>query len=176
MNKLLLFVSVFFAASIFVACDKTKTYYELEKEERKAISRFMNENDFHATNNPKEMYNENVYFKTKEGLYINVIDSGPAMDRVKTDQEVAVRFESYMFFKNDTTKKLGNMHAGNDAYTFIYGRAYTNNFACDGWAIGLALVNNKSRVNLIIPSSLQPYNMQNSFEPMFYENLYYWFN
>ncbi len=142
MNKLLLFVSVFFAASIFVACDKTKTFYELEKEERKAISQFMDKNNFHTTNNPKEMYNENVYFKTKEGLYINVIDSGPAMEKVKIDQEVAVRFDSYMFFKNDTTKHPGNIAAGNDAYTFIYGRDYTNSFACNGWAIGLTLVNN----------------------------------
>jgi len=175
MNKLLLLISVFFTASMFFACDKTKTYYELEKEERKAISRFINENGLHVTNNPKEMYYENVYFKTPDGLYINVIDSGVG-EKIKKDQEVAVRYKSVMMFKKDTTKYVGNMDVGNDAYTFIYGRAYANDHACDGWAIPLSFVRNKARVNLIIPSALQPNGKQNSFQPLFYENLYYWFN
>ena len=175
MNKLLLFVSMFFAASMFFACDKTKTAYELMKEEKKAINRFITENDFKVTYNPAEMYEKNVFFKTKEGLYINVIDSGNG-DKVKLNQEVVVRFKDAMIFKGkDTTIIKPNISAGSAPHTFYYGKAYPGGWACDGWAIGLNFVRENAEVRLIIPSDLQPYNLQSSFKPAYFGYLIYRF-
>ena len=174
MNKLFLFVSVFLAASMFFACDKTKTAQELLKEENKAIDRFIANNVIIVTNNLADMYEDNVYFKTKEGLYIHVIDSGNG-NKAKYNQEVLVRFKDLIYFKNDTTK-YSNVLAGNSPYVFYYGNAYSySDLACDGWAIGLSLVSENAEVSLIIPSGLQPYSVQSSFSPVYYGYLKYRF-
>ena len=174
MNKLFLFVSVFFVASIFFACDKTKTAQELMKEEQKAIERFIANNGIIVTKNFADMYEDNVYFKTKEGLYIHVIDSGNG-NKAKYNQEVLVRFKDFMYFKNDTTK-YSNMSAESSPYVFYYGNVYSySGLACDGWAIGLSLVSENAEVSMIIPSSLQPYSDQSSFSPAYYGYLKYRF-
>jgi len=173
MNKLFLFVSIFFVASMFFACDKAKTAQELMKEEKKAIDRFIRESDFIVTGIPAEMYNKNVYFRTKEGLYINVIDSGNGNKARYGKEEVIVRYDSIFFFKSESEKKPGNTWAGDAEVIFRYGRP--DSYYIEGWAIGLSLVSQNARVNLIIPSGLRQSAAQTSFQPVFYENLYYRF-
>ncbi|MDR0233144.1 MAG: DUF4827 domain-containing protein [Dysgonamonadaceae bacterium] len=172
MNKLFLFVSIFFAASMFFACSKTKTAQELLREERKAIDRFITENDF-KLGERTEMYNKNVYYRTKEGLYINVIDSGNGTKARYGKEEVIVRYDSVFYFKSESEKRPGNTWAGDAEVIFRYGRP--DSYSVEGWAIGLSLVSDRARVNLIIPSGLRQSAAQTSFEPIFYENLYYRF-
>ena len=166
MNKLFLFVLAFFAASIFFACNKTKTAQELLQDEKKATNRFIAENGFIITSDSAEMYNNNVFFKTKEGLYIHVIDSGNG-NKAVYNQEVLVRFRDLTYFKDDTTK-YSNMSALSSPYTFRYGNANSySSLACDGWAIGLSLVSENAEVSLIVPSALQPYTDQGSYSPIY---------
>ena len=173
MRKIFLFVSVVAITSIIFGCNKQKTPQELLKEEKKAISRFIDDNDFYITDNPDEMYEPNVYFKTKEGLYINVIKPGNG-NKVQNNQEVFVRYEYLIDFKRDTARIAGNESGDHDADVFRYkSPPYPNNY--EGWAIGLRLVSQDARVNLIVPSALQPTVAQGNFLPVFYGNLIYRF-
>ena len=169
MNKLFLFVLAFFATSIFFACNKTKTAEELLQDEKKATDRFIAENGFIITSDSAEMYNANVFFKTKEGLYIHVIDSGKGRNyKAQYNQEVLVRFTNITYFKDDTTKYLGNMSAASSPFTFRYGNPYSySGLSCEGWRIGLSFVSENAVVNLIVPSALQPSSDQSSFSPIY---------
>ena len=174
MKKILLFISLIVTTSLFFACDKTKTAQELLKEEEEAIERFISDNGFIVTKDTAAMYDKNVFFKTKEGLYIHVKSSGND-NKAKYNQEVLVRFKDMTYFKNDTTK-YSNMSAGNGSDKFYYGNAYSySGLACDGWAIGLGLVSENAEVSLIIPSILQPYSRQSTFLPVYYGFLVYRF-
>ena len=175
MNKLFLFVLAFFTASIFFGCSKTKTAQELLQDEKKAIDRFIKENDFHITTDTAEMYKDKVYFKTKEGLYIHVIDSGGNGNKAVYNQEVLVRFKGLIYFKDDTIR-YSNMAAESAPTTFRYGNSSSySGLACDGWAIGLNLVSENAEVSLIVPSTLQPYSDQTSYSPQYYGFLKYRF-
>lgn len=174
MNKLFLFILAFFTASIFFACNKTKTAQELLQDEKKATDRFIAKNGFIITSDSAEMYNANVFFKTKEGLYIHVIDSGNG-NKAVYNQEILVRFSDLTYFKDDTTR-YSNMSALSSPYTFLYGNPYSySGLACDGWALGLRLVSENAEVSLIVPSALQPYSYQSSFSPEYFGFLKYRF-
>jgi len=174
MKKILLFISLIVTASIFFACNKQKTAQELLKEEKKAIERFISENGIIVTKDTTDMRGKNVFYKTKEGLYIHVIDPGNG-NKAKYNQEILVRFKDMTYFKDDTTK-YSNMLAGNNPDKFYYGNAYSySGWACEGWAIGLSLVSDDAEVSLIIPSGLQPTSKQSSFLPVYYGFLKYRF-
>ena len=174
MNKLFLFVLAFFTASIFFGCSKTKTAQELLQEEKDATNRFIAENGFIVTTDTAEMYKDKVYFKTKEGLYIHVINPGND-NKAVYNQEVLVRFRDLTYFKDDTIR-YSNMSAASSPNTFRYGNAYSySGLACDGWAIGLSLVSENAEVSLIIPSGLQPSADMSSFSPAYYGFLKYRF-
>ncbi len=174
MNKLFLFISVFFVASMFFACDKTKTAQELLKEEKKAIDRFISQSGFSTSDKDTAiMYEKDGYFKTKEGLYIHVIDSGNG-DKAKYNREILVRFKDAMYFKNDTTT-FSNMASANPQI-FYYGNTYSySGLACDGWALALSYVRENAEVSLIVPSGLQAYSDQSSYSPLYYGYLKYRF-
>ena len=175
MNKLFLFLLAFFAVSLFFACDKQKTAQEMLKEEKNAINRFINDNGIIVTNDTDKMYEDNVFFKTKEGLYIHVIDSGNG-NKAKYNQEVLVRFKDLIYFKDDTTKR-SNLPAGNIPSVFYFGNSYSygDDYACDGWAIGLSYVSENAEVSLIIPSALLPSYNQSYFIPAYYGYIKYRF-
>ena len=180
MNKLFLFVSIFFAASIFFACNKTETAQERLRKEQKAISRFISDRGFIITNNPAEMYDDNVFYKTREGLYIHVIDSGNG-NKAKYNQEILVRFRDLILFKSDSTVRMSNEAADQSPVKFRFGNYST--YGTDAWtlsgeglAIGLSLVSDDAIVRLIIPSGLQASSRQSYFQPMYIGSLRYRIN
>jgi len=162
---------------MFFACNKTKTAQERLKEEKKAIERFIAKNGFEVTNNPDRMSEDNVYYKTKEGLYIHIIDKGNE-NKVENNQEVAVRYRDLIFFKTDDTTKHSNEAPSELAVTFRHQNALTYGrdafgVACIGLDIGLALVSDNAEVSLIVPSELQASGWQSAFDPMFFGYIKY---
>ena len=166
MKKIFLFISLVISLTVFFACDKTKTAQEKYEEEKKSISRFISRNGFDIEDkDTARMYEENVYFKTKDGLYIHVIDSGNG-NKAKANQIVTARYRDMVFFKSDTTKYTNEYSKDPDLFYFGNSSTYIG-YACDGWALALSLVSENAEVSLIIPSILQPSSMQSYYEPMY---------
>ena len=179
MKKIFLFASLVIITSIFFGCSKRKTAQELMKEEKKAIERFIAKNEIEVTNDKEKMYNDTtgkVYYKTPEGLYIHVIDSGYG-DNAVVNTEVTVRYKDLISFKTDTVK-YSNMSAISPIVFYHKNSSTFNNngWACSGLDIGLTYVKQNGEVSLIIPSSLQPYSNQSYYEPAYFGYVIYRFD
>lgn len=151
------------------------------KEESDATNRFIVKNEFVITTDTAKMFNDKtgkVYFITKDGLYIHVINPGNG-NKAEYNQEVVVRFQDMIYFKTDTTK-ISNVGSTQYPITFSYGNTYTYGadyygLSCAGLAIGLSLVSENAEVSLIVPSALQSYTQQSYFEPLYFGYLIYRF-
>jgi len=147
------------------------------KDERKAIERFIAQNGFEiTTKDTLKMLEDKVYFKTKEGLYIHVIDSGNG-NKAKNNQEVTVRYRNLIYISRKDTIK-SNEAAEVPPITFNYNNSYTygkddEGLSCHGLSIGLSFVRNNAKVSLIIPSELQSSDRQNLYMPLYFEYLRY---
>ena len=178
MKKILLFISLIVTASTFFACDKQKTAQEMLKEERKSIGRFISNNEIIETNDTAQMHQDKVYYKTKEGLYIHVINRGNG-NKAKYDQKILVRYSDLIYF-NDTTK-YSNMSSKEPSLTFNYNNSYTYggsdgyDLSCAGLSIGLGLVSENAEVSLIVPSELQSSFRQGFYQPIYFGFLKYRF-
>ena len=165
---------------ILFSCNSQKSLQELLQEERKAIDRFIGMNDLKPLQNyPKDgVFKENEYFKTPEGLFLNVVDSGNGT-RAKLLNDVAVRFDYLQYVKDaaagDTTKSFSNPYF--EPYSFVYGISQTyssySSPVCQAWVIPLSYVGEGAVVNLIVPSKFGSYSDNSSITPVFYRNLRY---
>jgi hypothetical protein len=180
MRKFLIIIS-WFVALLWVAasCNESKTMQEYLREEKKAIERFIGNNDFVVLKNyPADgVFKENEYFRTQDGLYIHVVDSGNG-NRVKSREEVTVRFEFMEQIKtNDTImwNDTGNKTDPDYPYSFIYDiyQSYSGGRVCYGWVYPLSYVGEHAIVDLIVPSSLGSTTASAAFEPYFFKNLKY---
>lgn len=65
-------------ALLVASCDKTKSYTERLKDERKAIDRLIDHEGFKILKNyPSDgVFKENEFVKLDNDVYLNVIDSG----------------------------------------------------------------------------------------------------
>ena len=166
---------------ISFSCKENKTLQELLQEERKAIDRYISMNDFIILKDyPKDgVFNDNEYFKTNEGLFFNVVDSGNGK-RVKMLNDVSVRCEYVQEIKNavkgDTSKWLPSP-LPYEPISFVYGipKTYSvyNSAVCQAWVIPLMYVGENAVLNMIVPSSVGSYGDNNSIIPVFYKNLKY---
>ena len=179
-TKVLGFLLLAIVSCVFSACkNDRKTLQELLQEERKAIDRFIIMNDFVILKNyPKDgVFGEKEYFKTDDGLFIQVVDSGNGK-RVQLLDDVCIRYEYSQLIKEvakgDSVKYSFNFY---EPFSFIYGipdtyRSYYS-YVCEAWVIPLKYVGEDAILNLIIPSSIGSYNDNSSVVPVFYRNLHY---
>ena len=189
-SVILLAVTLCFSFS----CKEGKSLQELIKDEKVAIERFTKMNNFQLLYEerndefPKYKWPENLYYKTRDGLYIHVVDSGNGR-RAKLLDEVSVRYEYFQFVKDvaqgDTTKLpfpwysnyLSYPPALGQPYYFTYGisQTYMSNSSpmCQAWVIPLMYVGEGAILNLIVPSSVGSSVDYNSITPVFYKNLRY---
>ena len=62
---------------IGVSCnDKTKSYSDKLKNEKKIINSIIDEKDFKRTKNLKEAFNKDTFYEMANGVLINIVDSG----------------------------------------------------------------------------------------------------
>ncbi|MCL1938179.1 MAG: DUF4827 domain-containing protein [Candidatus Azobacteroides sp.] len=184
MRKTIVFVLSFTTLAVAnIACDKQKTVQEYLREERKAIERYIDRQGIEITATyPKGAFKANEYFKTNEGLYIHVVDSGngrrvkPLVDRIQVRFDYLYYIKTYVSGKTDSTV-LPFYYFPQE---FIYGQSgsYGKNsydFSCEGWAIPLAYMGEGAIVDLIIPSALGTSydNSYPNFNAVFYKNLTY---
>jgi hypothetical protein len=188
MRKTIIFIlSVIFLGIANMACDNQKTLQEYIREEKKAVERYIDNQGIIVLNEyPKDkVFKEKEYFKTSDGLYIHVVDSGNGRRVVPLVDEVLVRFEYYVYIKqyvsgNDSSSIVKGYSV---PIEFIYGQTGSYNsdpsgLACNGWAIPLSYVGEGAIVDLIIPSQLGGALHNSTYgtvvlEPVFYKNLKY---
>ena len=180
MKKTIILIGSFICLWLIpMACDQGKTMQEYIREEKKAIERYIQQKHIVVLEEyPHDRkFQENEYFKTKEGLYMHVVDSGNA-HRIETYHEVLLRFEYMYYIKNYVA---GNTDSITISYvyfpiTFHYGISNSGDvsgLACRGFAIPLDYVGEGAVVDLIIPSELGNATDNSNFSPTFYRNLKY---
>lgn len=176
-----LFIAVW--ALVGFSCNDYESAQEKLRKEKKAIEAFIDKNNISVLKSypSSGVFAENEYFRTSDGLYINVVDSGNGRRVVPYKDEVQVRFDYYLNIKsymsdNTTGKYLGEYYDLPKQFIYNNEYSYTQDaeyLACKGWADPLQYVGEKAIVNLIIPSSLAGSYASNSYTPLFYKNLRY---
>ena len=63
------------AALVAISCSKTKSYTDMLKDEKKAINRLIDENDFEILKDFPEdsVFKENQFVELENGTYLNII-------------------------------------------------------------------------------------------------------
>ena len=179
-------LSIITLGFIYLSCENQKTAQEYIREEKKAIDRFKNREGIKVISKypANHKFASNGYFKTDEGLYFQVIDSGKGrkIDPFVDVKDVQVRFDflfdikSYVSGKKDTIIPPESILPMSflSGPSGVYGQPDPlYNFSCAGWAIPLQYVNEGAVVNIIIPSSLGNTSDNNNFIPRFYKKIKY---
>jgi hypothetical protein len=163
------------------SCNKEKSLQERLQEEKRAIERYIDRNKFVILNDyPKDgVFKDKEYYKTADGLYIHVVDSGNGQRAIPLKDEVTVRFEyRHDILVSDTSILWWSSGGRVNPFSFIYGlsQSYTvagSSFECVGWVLPLTYVGERAVIDLIIPSALGSYNDNNNINPVFYKGLTY---
>jgi hypothetical protein len=182
MKKTWIFVitSIVLLTYLLSSCDKQKSLQERLQEEKRAINRYIDRNRLVILDDyPKSgVFGEKEFFKTSDGLYIHVVDSGNGRRVVPLVDEVTVRFEyRHDIAVSDSSILKWNASGLIQPYDFKYGlsQSYSasGSMVCVGWVYPLAYVGESAVVDLIIPSSLGSYSDNSNINPVFYKGVIY---
>lgn len=171
----------------FAACSSSETYADKLKNERKNISRFINEHNIVVLSQypASGVFKENEYFRDPlTGVYINVIDSGNGnRASVNNRSEVNVRFWDAMTLPTADSDTVGNNIAGLQPISFTYGitatysSANTNSleyyYLSTGITAPLQYVGENARVRLIVPFANGSNFQLAAFKAIYYTQLQY---
>lgn len=179
------------AAILVVSCDKTKSYTEHLKDERKAIDRLIDSEGIKVLKNYPEngVFKENEFVKLDNDVYLNVIDSGNGERAVLGTTKVLCRFEAKGFLDSDTAYMMVNNLTYGLGYLgypteFIFGynvysgesRSYDPDiFVGEGLATGLYHVGDGAILKLIVPFKRMGSYFQNNYAPVYFSKVKYTF-
>lgn len=179
------------AALMVVSCDKTKSYTEHLKDERKAIERLIKREGFKIIDDypANGVFKENEFVKLDNDVYLNVIDSGNGNRAVLGTTKVLCRFESKGFLDSDTTYNMvNNLTYGVGYYgyptEFVFGynvysgesRDYDPDmFVGEGLATALYHVGDGATVRLIVPFKRMGNYFQSNYTPVYFSKVKYTF-
>lgn len=172
---------------VFASCSNNETYADKLKNERKSISRFINEHNIIVLNSypASGVFKENEYFRDPlTGIYINVIDSGNGnRASVAKRSEVNVRFTDAIAFGLATPDTVSNNVPGYQPISFTYGitATYTSSvqktpeygYLSQGIVTPLEYVGEKARVRLIVPFANGSTYQRVAYTPIYYTELQY---
>ena len=165
------------------SCNRSKSLQELLQEERKAIERFILTNNIKLVESyPQDhAFKENEYYKTAEGLFMQVVDSGNGT-MVKPNNDVSLRFEYLQYIKNVVQGDTTRYYSYNPRQPFSFVYFSRNSYIPDlnnvydvsqAWVIPLSYVGEGAIVNLIVPSSIGSSGDNSEIRPVFFRNLHY---
>ena len=171
--------TVLFATLAFcwVGCDKTKTYAEKLKDEKKAIDRYISRNELEILKEmPKDtIFEPHQYFKTPEGLYLNIINKQYNVlynDSIRSGDEVNVRVKKRHFFMQYDLPSIYNWNDVPVTYRYTPGKSEGGDTPL-AWDIALQYVNNYALVRMIVPSVMGDSYDRNAVIPVQYDSLWY---
>lgn len=173
-----LFLILLVGGLAFYSCSDTKTYAEMLEDEKKAIKKFIKDNNIKvitatefSDNGNETNVSENEFVQLSNGVYMQIVDRGNG-DSIRNRDIVTVRFVEYDILKEDTTGAsnfaqaqfldsfdytitdgmiYGQFRKENGEYGAFY--IYYNSVAVpEGWLTCLPYIKNNARVKLIVPS------------------------
>ena len=159
-------------AIMVVSCDKTKSYTDMLKAQRKAIERLQVDSGFVFL----DEFPKDSIFKENERAVLG-------------QTAIRSRFIAQMFMENSsmgtgTVDLLGPHSNGTSPVEFRYGYYtslypdmdyYYDIFICEGLGAGLPYVGDSAVVKLIVPFKLMSSDFQSSGTPVFFEKVKYTF-
>lgn len=151
--KKLLYLVAFCLVGIIVAtsCSDNKTYAQLLDEEKKAIRKFISENNLEIINYIPDEFGPKQYYKhDSTGVYYQIVDRGDTSVMAVGRSLVSVRVSEVTYLRDNTLDSLGNL-INPYPLTFTY-----NNPVNSGGSVGLYMplshVGENGVVRIIIPS------------------------
>ena len=174
-------------ALVAISCSKTKSYTDMLKDEKKAINRLIDENDFEILKDFPEdsVFKENQFVELENGTYLNIIEKGTSQRAVQYKTKILYRCNvSYPMdsaYINSTPYYIQNYgpHSnGTSPWEFTYGdyASQANPYlVSEGLQEPLKYVGDRAKVKLIVPFKRGTCNDQSNGEPAYYEILEYIF-
>ena len=170
-----------------ISCSKTKSYTDMLKDEKKAIERLIDENDFKILKDfPKDsVFKENEFVLLDNGVYMNIIDKGTSERAVLNKTKMLYRCKLHYFIEVDTLvyENYGPHSNGTSPLPFTYGEYSSNNpydfsynWVSEGLQVPLQYVGDRALVKLIVPFKRGTYYDQGKGLPVYYEIIEYIFN
>jgi hypothetical protein len=188
MKKTLIFViaSIMMFVYSLSSCDKQKSLQERLQEEKRAIEQYIRSEELVILDKYPEgrAFGKNEFFRTSDGLYIHVVDSGSGRRAIPLVDEVTVRFEyRYDIAISNSTKSYWVESTLLAPFSFKYGLSQSykvsGSLVCAGWVYPLSYVGEDAVVDLIIPSALGSAEDNNVsygiINPVFYKGVKYVF-
>ena len=192
MKKGFCILMILCAALMVVSCDKTKSYTEHLKDERKAIDRLIDREGFKILKHyPSDgVFKENEFVKLDNDVYLNVIDSGNGNRATLGTTRVLCRFIANNIMDTDTAQMLvDNLSSRyNNIYgfptEFIFGynvysgdnRSYDPDlFVGEGLATALYHVGEGATVKMIVPFKRMGSYFQSNYRPVYFSKVKYTF-
>ena len=174
------------AALVAISCSKTKSYTDMLKDEKKAIERLIDANDFEILDDfPKDsIFKENQFVKLENGVYLNIIDKGSSERAVQYKTKMLYRCKLHYILEVDTLvyENYGPHSNGTYPIPFTYGDYSNSNpydpsyqWVSEGLQTPLQYVGDRARVKLIVPFKRGTYYDQSKGVPVYYEILEYIF-
>lgn len=187
--NILLILSV---AWVALACNKTKSYTDMLKDERKAIDRLIDSEGLEILKHyPADgVFKENQFVKLPNDVYLNVIDSGNGKRAKLYETSIFTRFRANVLLMDTSMydpifTNYGPNSNGTLPVEFKYGYNTATSttgsgselaiFLSDGLQAGLQYVGDSSKVKLIVPFKRGSEFQNNNGFPVFFEVLEYKF-
>lgn len=171
MRNIILFCVIAVFTATLTSCDNNQTYAEQLDAEQALIKDFIDRQGITVvtTMPTKFPWDENVYYKTKSGLYFRLVNQGDinSKDSVEKNNLVVARYLQYTLdVKADTLENTNSIQ-----FPFPSEFKYLDySVACTGWheAVGLMKRNN-AEAKIIVYSKLGFSNYLNSVTPIGYD-------
>lgn len=178
------------AALMVMSCNKTKSYTERLKDERKAIDRLIDNEGIKVRRDyPADgVFKENEYVKLDNDVYMNVVDSGNG-ERATLGRRIYCRFIAHGVLDKDSTLFVDNLSSEYNGIwgfptEFIFGSVLASSdfqnyapdfFVGEGLVTPLQHVGNGAIVKMIVPFKRMGTTFQSSYSPIYFSKVRYTF-
>lgn len=185
------FLMILCVAFIVASCDKTKSYTEHLKDERKAIERLIDREGFKVIKDyPSDgVFKENEFVKLENDVYMNVIDSGNGERVEYAKTKVFCRFIANGILKSDSSLYVDNLSPeyngvwgfpteftfGSNTSSSGYYQYSPDYFVGEGLNTPLYHVGNRAIVRLIVPFKRMGTTLESSYSPIYFSKVKYTF-
>jgi len=177
MKKIFPIIALLALLSIAISsCNNSLTYANQLADEKTAIKDFIETNNFKVVDTIPTVvpWPVGVYYLTKSGLYVHVLDTGAFVNKsIHVNTVINVRFVET---KMNGEEGFKNMFGTGDPVELLYNNVSTSASYgdCKAWHEGLDYVGDGGRIQMLVPASLgwSMYTSSAALTAMFYELSY----
>jgi len=177
MRKIFSVAALFALLAIaFSSCSSSLTYANQLADEKTSIKDFIATNHYKVVDTIPSVvpWPDSVYYLTKSGMYVHVLDTGAFVNKsIQTNTVISVRFN-----ETDMAGEQGytNMYGTGDPVELLYNNVSSSATYgdCLAWHEGLDYVGDGGRIQMIVPASLgwSMYTSSTALTAMYYELRY----